>query len=119
MMLQAHHQVPVRFTITLFGSHLSRSSFVIGPTVRIRGVDKSGKIPVSLASCEKPNEMVVKGHCCSKRIRSRDPHRKQQCIDLTISLNKKEVMHLLKRYYMKVDEKYQPAQKVDSERMLV
>ena len=42
-----------------------------------------------------------------------------QCLNLTASRNKKEVGNLLKRYYMEVDEKYQPAQKVDSERMLV
>ena len=42
-----------------------------------------------------------------------------QCLNLTASRNKKEVTHLLKRYYRKVDEKYKPAQRVDSERMLV
>ena len=43
----------------------------------------------------------------------------QQCLNLTLCKNKDEVLKLLKRHYRKVDEKYKPAAKPDSDRVLV
>jgi len=88
-----------------------------------RGFDKRGWTPLHVACGVGASTHVIASilECYPEAVlmRTAKGSTAKQCLNLTNASHKQDALSLLRRHFKQVDEKFRPAQQVDSERILV